>query len=68
MNAKTLPFPIMNTAQAAAYLKVRPETVRNFAEDDLLPCRKACGVWFFNRWELIDWFGDPEWRAHCQED
>lgn len=68
MSAAILTLPTLTADQAAAFLKLRPETVLDLAEDDALPGRKAGGVWFFDRWELVEWLGDPEEWGDCQDD
>lgn len=68
MSAAILNFPTMTTDQAAAFLKLKPETVHNLAEDHAIPGRKTGGAWIFNRWELVGWLGNPVEWGDSQDD
>lgn len=53
MVANSLNEPLMTVEEVAAYLRLRPETVRSFARRKQLPTLKVGpGIWRFQRSEI----------------
>lgn len=46
---------ILKTDEAAALLRIKPNTVKRYAADGTIPATKFGRSWRFNREQLIDW-------------
>ena len=52
--------PVLTTEEAAAFLKLTPFTVRDYARRKILPARKAGKGWRFYKPDLVAWVRDYE--------
>ncbi len=52
--------PVLTTEEAAAFLKLTPFTVRDYARRGILPSRKVGKAWRFYKPDLLAWLRDYE--------
>jgi excisionase family DNA binding protein len=57
---------VLTTEEAAAFLKLTPFTVRDYARRKILPARKAGKGWRFYKPDLVGWLRGQ--RPHFEQD
>jgi excisionase family DNA binding protein len=54
------PKEVMNLSEAAEFMGVHENTLRKYAQNGTLPCRKLGTRWLFSKRSLIEWIEEKE--------